>query len=93
MAKLGVISAFEMACWDIVGKALNQPIYNLLGGQYHEKLRSYTYLYPAADDPVQGGGSTLRGIVPGDEESGGQEFRRFDGDSFGQFGGVTFDAS
>ena len=50
---MGVISAFEMACWDIVGKALNQPIYNLLGGQYHEKLRSYTYLYPAPDDSGQ----------------------------------------
>ncbi len=50
---MGVLSALEMACWDIVGKALNQPIYNLLGGQVHEKLRSYTYLYPAADDPDQ----------------------------------------
>jgi 2-dehydro-3-deoxyphosphogalactonate aldolase len=40
-----VIAAYEMACWDIVGKAVNQPIYNLLGGKYHEKLRSYTYLY------------------------------------------------
>ncbi len=54
LAKMGVISAFEMACWDIVGKAVNQPIYNLLGGQYHEKLRSYTYLYPAAGEAVQG---------------------------------------
>jgi 2-dehydro-3-deoxyphosphogalactonate aldolase len=45
LTMLGVISAFEMACWDIVGKALNQPIYNLLGGKYHERLRSYTYLY------------------------------------------------
>ena len=53
LTKMGVISAFEMACWDIVGKALNQPIYNLLGGQYHEKLRSYTYLYPAPDDSAQ----------------------------------------
>lgn len=44
-----IISAFEMACLDIVGKALDQPIYNLLGGQVHEKLRSYTYLYP--EDP------------------------------------------
>ena len=44
---MGVLSGIEMACWDIVGKALNQPIYNLLGGQVHEKLRSYTYLYPA----------------------------------------------
>jgi len=53
LTKMGVLSAFEMACWDIVGKELDQPVYNLLGGQYHEKLRSYTYLYPASDDPVQ----------------------------------------
>lgn len=38
------LSALEMACWDIIGKAVNQPIYNLLGGQYHEKLRAYTYM-------------------------------------------------
>ncbi|MEE8398044.1 MAG: mandelate racemase/muconate lactonizing enzyme family protein [Desulfobacterales bacterium] len=50
LAMMGVISAIEMACWDIVGKALNQPIYNLLGGQYHEKLRSYTYLHATPDD-------------------------------------------
>jgi 2-dehydro-3-deoxyphosphogalactonate aldolase len=43
---MGVISAFDTACWDIVGKELDQPIYNLLGGKYHERLRSYTYLYP-----------------------------------------------
>lgn len=53
LTKMGVLSAFEMACWDIVGKELDQPVYNLLGGQYHERLRSYTYLYPAPDDPVQ----------------------------------------
>ena len=45
---VAVLSGIEMACWDIVGKALNQPIYNLLGGQVHEKLRSYTYLYPTS---------------------------------------------
>ncbi len=49
-ALTGVLSALEMACWDIVGKALNQPIYNLLGGRYHDKLRSYTYLWPAPGD-------------------------------------------
>jgi 2-dehydro-3-deoxyphosphogalactonate aldolase len=47
---MGVLSAFETACWDIVGKALDQPIYNLLGGRYHDRLRSYTYLYPATGD-------------------------------------------
>ena len=43
---MGVLSAIEMACWDIIGKELNQPIYNLLGGQVHEKLRTYTYIQP-----------------------------------------------
>jgi 2-dehydro-3-deoxyphosphogalactonate aldolase len=49
LSLMAVLSAIEMACWDIIGKALNQPIYNLLGGQVHEKLRCYTYLYPAPD--------------------------------------------
>ena len=47
------ISALEMACWDIIGKALGQPVYNLLGGQVHEKVRSYTYLYPAAESTTE----------------------------------------
>lgn len=53
LTKMAVISGFEMACWDIIGKALEQPVYNLLGGQYHERLRTYTYLYPAATDLSQ----------------------------------------
>ena len=39
-----VISAIDIALWDIRGKATNQPIYNLLGGRYHEKLRAYAYM-------------------------------------------------
>ena len=35
------VSAIEIACWDIIGKALGQPVYNLLGGRYHEKIRAY----------------------------------------------------
>ncbi len=46
----GVMSALEMACWDIVGKAVEKPVYELLGGRVHEALRSYTYLYPQPDD-------------------------------------------
>ena len=47
---MGVLSAIEIACWDIVGKELNRPVYELLGGQVHERLRSYTYIYPKASD-------------------------------------------
>jgi 2-dehydro-3-deoxyphosphogalactonate aldolase len=50
--KTSAQSAIEIACWDIVGKAVGQPIYNLLGGLYHEKIRTYTYLYPAPGDPL-----------------------------------------
>jgi len=47
LSLVGVLSGLEMACWDIVGKAVGQPIHNLLGGKVNERLRSYTYLYPA----------------------------------------------
>src|ERR1700727_321644 len=43
---MGVLSGIEMALWDIVGKAVMKPVYALLGGKVHERLRSYTYLYP-----------------------------------------------
>ena len=46
----GVLSALEMACWDIIGKAAGRPVYDLLGGRVHEGLRSYTYLYPEGGD-------------------------------------------
>ncbi len=47
VTKMGIISAFEIAFWDIIGKAVGQPVYNLLGGKYHERLRTYTYMNPA----------------------------------------------
>ena len=47
---MGVLSALEMACWDIVGKAAGQPVYKLLGGRVHERLRTYTYIYARPGD-------------------------------------------
>jgi len=44
LSKTPAMSAIDMACWDIMGKATGQPIYNLLGGQFHERLRAYAYL-------------------------------------------------
>ena len=49
----GILSALEIASWDIVGKALDQPVYNLLGGKFNQRLRSYTYLYPDTTDGGQ----------------------------------------
>lgn len=35
------MAAIDTACWDIKGKALNQPVYKLLGGKTNKKLRAY----------------------------------------------------
>jgi len=35
------LSAIDLALWDIKGKALNTPVYNLLGGKCRDKLRVY----------------------------------------------------
>ena len=43
---MGVLSGLEIALWDICGKTVDKPVYELLGGRVHEKLRTYTYLYP-----------------------------------------------
>jgi galactonate dehydratase len=44
---VAVLSAFETALWDLTGKALNLPIYQLLGGKFRDKVRVYcdTALY------------------------------------------------
>ena len=44
---VAVLSAIETALWDIAGKALNLPVYQLLGGKFRDKVRVYcdTALY------------------------------------------------
>lgn len=51
---IGAFSGLEIACWDIWGKALGQPVWALLGGQLTDRLRAYTYLYP---DPGEDAGA------------------------------------
>ncbi|MDD6884067.1 MAG: mandelate racemase/muconate lactonizing enzyme family protein [Eubacteriales bacterium] len=38
---MGVISGIENALWDIKGKALGVPVWNLLGGRYRKQIRAY----------------------------------------------------
>ena len=48
------ISGVEMACWDIMGKALDKPVYQLLGGRCHDRLASYANgWYGGARTPAQ----------------------------------------
>jgi L-alanine-DL-glutamate epimerase and related enzymes of enolase superfamily len=43
---MGAFSGLEIACWDLLGKALERPVHALIGGRLNEWLRAYTYLYP-----------------------------------------------
>ena len=41
------VSAIEHALWDIAGKAVNTPVYRLLGGKVRDQVRTYRTLYQA----------------------------------------------
>src|SRR5262245_13301441 len=47
------ISAIDIALWDIMGKALGQPVYNLLGGRTRERIRAYASKLYATEDLEQ----------------------------------------
>lgn len=49
-AAVAALSAIDIACWDIKGKALNQPVYNLLGGKTKESVPAYASRLYALDD-------------------------------------------
>ncbi|MCL2814925.1 MAG: mandelate racemase/muconate lactonizing enzyme family protein [Oscillospiraceae bacterium] len=40
---MSALSAVDMALWDIKGKALSTPVYNLLGGRCRDKIRVYSH--------------------------------------------------
>ncbi|MBP7142156.1 MAG: hypothetical protein KBA71_09640 [Opitutaceae bacterium] len=40
---MSALSAVEIALWDILGKALHQPVYQLLGGKARDKVRLYCH--------------------------------------------------
>jgi len=48
----GGVSAVETACWDLCGKALNVPVWQLLGGRYRDKIRIYADT-PEERDPAR----------------------------------------
>jgi mannonate dehydratase len=49
---LSAISGIDIALWDLKGKRLGVPVYDLLGGQTRERVRVYTHLNGATDEEL-----------------------------------------
>ena len=41
----GAISGIEMALWDLKGKVLGVPVWNLVGGQLRDRVKLYTHAH------------------------------------------------
>ncbi|WP_216210796.1 mandelate racemase/muconate lactonizing enzyme family protein [Amycolatopsis aidingensis] len=57
------IAAVEMACWDILGKLCGQPLVNLLGGRFADRVEFFYYV--AAGPPEQVAEEAARAVSAG----------------------------
>ena len=58
-AVICAIGAIDMALWDIKGKALNLPVYKLLGGAHKDHCVPYASLQPHGNSVQQYGDSLV----------------------------------
>jgi mannonate dehydratase len=52
---LSAISGIDIALWDLKGKRLGVPVYDLLGGKTRDRVRVYTHLNGATDEELRDG--------------------------------------
>ena len=63
---MSALSAVEMALWDILGKSLNVPVYQLLGGKCRDKTRIYINgWFAGAKEPEQFGEKAKEAVKRG----------------------------
>ena len=49
---LNITGSIDQALWDIVGKAANEPIYNLIGGKYRDRVEARYWMGAKPPDKV-----------------------------------------
>lgn len=49
---LAAISALDHCLWDLAAKAVNVPVYKLLGGEVRDRIKVYAGVYTAPDAPA-----------------------------------------
>lgn len=62
----GLIAGIEMACWDIMGKAVGRPVYELLGGAYRGRdveISGYVFTRGRNEETGEGGETTPEDLL------------------------------
>jgi len=62
---VAVLSGLEIALWDLAGKALNVPVYRLLGGKFRDAVHMYTHPRSNGGPPEQIAASCLEAKTNG----------------------------
>jgi galactonate dehydratase len=57
------ISAIEVACWDILGKAAGRPVHELLGGRVRDRVRVYANGWYRVERTPEAVADAARGVV------------------------------
>jgi len=73
------IAAIEIALWDIVGKCLDRPVYDLLGGRLYDRLPAYANAW-------YGAGANRDEIALAAKEAAAKGYRGLKFDPFGHAG-------
>ncbi len=59
-AIMGALSAIDIALWDIAGKRLGVPVYQLLGGRTRDRARVYYHVFGESTDELVRGCAAAR---------------------------------
>jgi len=62
-ATVTAISGIELALWDLVGRALKTPIYNLFGGRFRNAIRLYADCHAGRDPAPESYAERAREVV------------------------------
>ena len=63
---MSALSAVETALWDILGKSLGVPVYQLMGGKVHDKVRIYVNgWFAGANTPKEFGEKAKEAVKKG----------------------------
>ncbi len=60
---MAAVSAIEVACWDIRGKAVGKPVHELLGGRIRERIRVYANGWYRAERTPEAFAARAREVV------------------------------